>query len=41
MGACCGGNKPQNQPQCCQPLPPPPPPPQPAPQLIGVAVNIN
>jgi hypothetical protein len=21
MGACCGGSKPQNQPQCCQPIP--------------------
>ncbi len=44
MGACCGGNRqPQNQPQCCQPLPqgqaPPPmglPQQQAQPQFIAV-----
>jgi hypothetical protein len=42
MGACCGGNRnQQNQPQCCQPLPqgqapPPMGPPQAQPQFIAV-----
>ena len=34
---CCGGNKQQNQPQCCQPLPPPQPP---QPQVIQVPVKV-